>query len=270
MNDALRLQARPVSTLDLLWRCLVSIAAGACGVTSADTTGAVDGAGTDAASSADSTGAQNVAPGDGGHEAALSGDSAVPGNTSRDGASQDGASQDAARADTVSSDSGGPDSATQDAGIGDAAGTTIAMEVTFYGWADNSPPGNAIAYPANAGQPTIHNAAGGTGTYADPITFATAPTEFSPGTRLYVPFIEKYVVMEDSCSQCTTDWTNSRKYHIDLWMNSNGTESATALMNCEGSWTRTQTNVEINPPPTRVVTTPPLFDPATNTCRTSP
>jgi 3D (Asp-Asp-Asp) domain-containing protein len=158
----------------------------------------------------------------------------------------------------------------QDAGIGDAAGTTITMEVTFYGWADNSPPGNAIAYPANAGQPTIHNAAGGTGTYADPITFATAPTEFSPGARLYVPFIEKYVVMEDSCGQCTTDWTNSRKYHIDLWMNSNGTESANALMNCEGSWTRTQTNVEINPPPTRVVTTPPLFDPPTNMCRTSP
>jgi hypothetical protein len=111
------------------------------------------------------------------------------------------------------------------------------------------------------GSTTFHNAAGGTATYADPITFATAPTEFSPGVRLYVPFIEKYVVMGDSCGQCTTDWSSSRKYHIDLWMNSNGTESATALTNCEGSRTRTQTEVETNPPPTRTVITAPLFDP---------
>jgi 3D (Asp-Asp-Asp) domain-containing protein len=144
------------------------------------------------------------------------------------------------------------------------------MMVTFYGWADNSPPGNAIAYPMNAGHPTLHNGAGGIGTYADPITFATAPAEFPQGTRLYVPFIQKYVVMEDSCGQCTTDWTNSRKWHIDIWMNSNGTETTSSLISCENSWTRTQTDVELSPPPSRAVTTAPLFDPSTNTCRTTP
>ena len=183
---------------------------------------------------------------------------------------RDGGHQDAAMSDEAPHDSGGQDTTMPDVVVGDAAGTTIPMQVTFYGWADNSPPGNAIAYPANADPATVHDAAGGTGTYADPITFATAPAEFSPGTRLYVPFIEKYVVMEDSCGQCTTDWTGSRRYHIDLWMNSNGTESTSALTACEGSWTRGQTNVEVNPPPTRTVTTAPLFDPATNACRTTP
>ena len=65
---------------------------------------------------------------------------------------------------------------------------------------DNSPPGNAISYP------TIHSSAGGVGTYADPITFATDKKEYPPGTILYVPFIEKYVIMEDDCVQCDSDW----------------------------------------------------------------
>jgi 3D (Asp-Asp-Asp) domain-containing protein len=225
---------------------IAAIAAIACGSTSPEVTNDGDGAG----AGAEASGSMDSAKGP-------------------DGALGDGGGNDAAKEDGARGDSGAQDAATEDVVSGDAAGTTIAMEVTFYGWADNSPPGNAIAYPANAGQPTIHNVAGGTGTYADPITFATAPTEFSPGTRLYVPFIEKYVVMEDSCGQCTTDWM-SRAHHIDLWMNSNGTETASALMNCEGAWTRTQTNVETNPPATRTVTTAPLFDPATNTCRTSP
>jgi 3D (Asp-Asp-Asp) domain-containing protein len=202
-------------------------------------------------------------PSDADSAAQLASDSSDGGTLIFDGARPKEDSGDAASEDSASA-------ANPDASAGDAAAATIAMEVTFYGWADNSPPGNAIAYPANAGHPTVHNAAGGTGTYADPITFATAPAEFAQGVRLYVPFIEKYVVMEDSCGQCTTDWTNSRKYHIDLWMNSNGSESTSALVNCENSWTRSQTDVETNPPPTRTVTTAPLFDPATNTCRTSP
>jgi 3D (Asp-Asp-Asp) domain-containing protein len=145
----------------------------------------------------------------------------------------------------------------------------MSVYVTFYGWADNSPPGNAIAYPKSGGYATLHNGAGGTGTYANPITFATDRTEFAVGTILYVPFIQKYVVMEDSCGQCATDWT-THKWHIDLWMNSNGTESSASLITCEGQWTRSSTSVEIGPPPDRTVTARPLFDPATNLCRTSP
>jgi 3D (Asp-Asp-Asp) domain-containing protein len=142
--------------------------------------------------------------------------------------------------------------------------------VTFYGWADNSPPGGAIAYPMSDGHPTLHETAGGTGTYADPITFATDKAEFPVGTRLYVPFIEKYVMMEDDCVECDSDWTSAHKWHIDLWMNSDDSENPSALASCEDRWTRDSTSVEIDPPDGRTVTTTPLFTPATNTCRTTP
>jgi 3D (Asp-Asp-Asp) domain-containing protein len=153
---------------------------------------------------------------------------------------------------------------------GPQAGTTIALYVTFYGWADNSPPGAAIAYPKSGGFATLHDAAGGTGTLADPITFATDKAEFPPGTILYVPFIKKYVIMEDDCVECDADYSGSHKLHIDLWMNSNASEDKNALIQCEDAWTRTTTNVEASPPDNRAVTTAPLFDPSTNTCRTAP
>lgn len=48
----------------------------------------------------------------------------------------------------------------------------------------------------------------GKGTFDDPNTFATAardagsPAEFAPGTRIYVPEVRKYFVMEDQCYEC--------------------------------------------------------------------
>jgi hypothetical protein len=154
-------------------------------------------------------------------------------------------------------------------GSADAA-ALMSVYVTFYGWADNSPPGGAIAYPRSDGYSTVHDAAGGAGTYADPITFASDKSEFPVGTILYVPFIEKYVIMEDDCVECDSDWTSAHKWHIDVWMNSNGTESSSALASCEDRWTRDSTPVEMAPPPGRSVTTAPLFVPSTNTCRTTP
>lgn len=161
-----------------------------------------------------------------------------------------------------------PSDATADSSA--EAGESVSVYATFYGWADNSPPGGAIAYPKSDGNPTVHDTAGGSGTYADPITFATDKAELPVGTLLYVPFIEKYVVMEDDCVECDSDWTSAHKWHIDLWMNSNGTESSAALSSCEDRWTRTSTPVEVNPPAGRPVTPSPLFDPSTNTCRTTP
>jgi hypothetical protein len=45
--------------------------------------------------------------------------------------------------------------------------TTVQATITFYGWPDNSPPGNKIAHGI------IHKRAGGDGTYCNPTTFAT-------------------------------------------------------------------------------------------------
>jgi hypothetical protein len=175
---------------------------------------------------------------------------------------------------------GGSDaSSSHDAGVLDAAsasdasaeaGTTLSLYVTFYGWVDNSPPGNAIAYPKSDGYPTVHNGAGGTGTYADPITFATDKAEFAPGTRLYLPFAQKYAIMEDDCVECDSDWTSSQKRHIDVWMESNGSEMPSALLDCEDQWTMNAATVEVSPPEGRTVAAAPLFDPTTNVCRATP
>jgi hypothetical protein len=140
----------------------------------------------------------------------------------------------------------------------------LQVEFTLYGWPDNSPPGNAIAYP------TIHQRAGGTGTYADPITFATDRSEEAPGTIIYVPAFLKYAVMEDGCGSCSNDWASSMKYHFDLWLNSDASSDASKVVACEGHWTQNQTTVEINPPPDRIVDPTPLYDTSTNTCSTTP
>ena len=140
--------------------------------------------------------------------------------------------------------------------------TYITSYVTMYGWPDNSPPGPAIS------NPKVHKVAGGTGTYADPITFATDIREFAAGTILYVPFIEKYVSMEDTCTACTADW-GAGKHHIDIWMNSNAASTG-KLTSCQDAWTRDSIAIELHPPSTRPVTTAPLFDTATALCRTTP
>ena len=239
---------------------VVLLAASACGVAasacSSASPGTVISAGRDGAPSA-SDGADDGGPGTLG----------PTGGDASDSTPTDAGTPDAPSGSPPADSSAGDSSSTHS----DAAtGVSVTMEVTAYGWDDNSPPGNAIAYPANGGFPTLHDVASGTGTYADPITFATDMNEYPPGTILYVPFLEKYVIMEDDCTQCDSDWTSSMTRHIDVWMNSNGTESSSALFSCEDTWTRSATEVVTSPPSNLPVTTAPLFDPATNTCRTTP
>ncbi|KAJ4295091.1 hypothetical protein N0V90_007100 [Kalmusia sp. IMI 367209] len=82
---------------------------------------------------------------------------------------------------------------------------------TFYGYPDNDPPGPATAYDCGR-----NYKAGGIGTYADPLTFASAPGEFSECEIIYDPYLRKYLRFEDYCAQCTTDWNASpRINHID-------------------------------------------------------
>jgi len=185
----------------------------------------------------------------------------------------------AASGSSNGADASSPEASTTDAGTSDAApavdassdaGTPVSMYVTFYGWADNSPPGNAIAYPKGDGYPTVHAGAGGSGTYDDPITFATDEAELAPGTRVYLPFAQKYAMMEDDCVECDSDWASSHKRHIDVWMNSNGTEKTSSLLDCEDQWTMNATAVEVDPPAGITVSAGPLFDPSTNVCRATP
>jgi hypothetical protein len=125
------------------------------------------------------------------------------------------------------------------AASGNGGGRLQSTFVTSYGYNDNDD-GNGhfgtavIAYP-NA-QHAI--ATEGSGTFDDPVTFATDPREIAPQTIIYVPHVRKYFRMEDGCAECTTDW-NSGNWHIDLFMGpNNALQPEPALANCEDSVTR--------------------------------
>jgi hypothetical protein len=151
------------------------------------------------------------------------------------------------------------------------ASTTTDFLVTLYGWPDNSPPGNAIAYPADEGYPTIHNVASGTGTYSDPITYATDQAELPIGTIVYYPYLHRYFIMEDDCTECDEDWTGNGPdggpglHHIDLWINGQNGDSGDVI-NCEDALTQNSAPVIVDPPGNEPVDTTPLFDSATDTC----
>ncbi|PIG90281.1 hypothetical protein AARAC_006392 [Aspergillus arachidicola] len=102
---------------------------------------------------------------------------------------------------------------------------------TFYGFPDNDPPGCAIAYDCGRGL-----AAGGAGTFNDPLTFASAPGEFQICEIIYDPYLRKYLRMEDSCDSCNRDWAN-KVWHIDIWTGSSTVNGGNDQVNCENRLT---------------------------------
>lgn len=122
---------------------------------------------------------------------------------------------------------------------------TMSVNITSYGFNDNDDgEGNygtaAMAYPGLHDEPTE-----GSGTYDDPITFATDENEMAPGTRIYVPFLQKYFVMEDGCVECSDDAEKGIK-HVDLWMGPASSQPEPALDDCEASITKTA-DIIVNP-----------------------
>ena len=101
-------------------------------------------------------------------------------------------------------------------------GQTIQLkEVTFYGFPDNCPP---------SAQPHSN----GTGTFANPITFAGAPSAIKHGTLLYIPHYKKYFIMDDECEECEQDWKKDKTYHMDLWLGpTHMSQNYTRLVGCE-------------------------------------
>jgi hypothetical protein len=134
-----------------------------------------------------------------------------------------------------------------------AAPKTLHGLITLYGFPDNSPPGNGIAFPI------IHSGAGGKGSNADPITFATAPAEHKPGTRVYVTAFQKYFIMEDECVACDGDWANGHHRHIDLWTNSNAHSNFSKVIACEDTLTQSNGTFILNPATNLKVSSKPLY-----------
>ena len=138
-------------------------------------------------------------------------------------------------------------------GLSQSCSTVQNSQITFYGWPDNDPPSAQTAY--NCGNRNF--VAGGSGTYADPLTFASAPGEYSQCEIVYVPYLKKYARLEDYCAQCgeTTPlllsaWTggglmrvlavtdrSNGKSHIDIWTGSSTSSGGQAQINCEDALT---------------------------------
>jgi len=126
---------------------------------------------------------------------------------------------------------------------------TVTATITFYGWPDNSPPGNAIAHPV------IHQVASGDGTYCNPTTFATERsnnTTIPYGTKIYVPFLKQYFVREDLCAASGppvgSGYNGCYKLWFDLWIGGDGKSNTHAVVRCERALTpNSKVNVILDP-----------------------
>ena len=152
--------------------------------------------------------------------------------------------------------------------------------MTFYGYFDNSPPGTAIAHPV------IHSGAGGVGTFDDPITFAVAPevqNKVPAGTRIYIPSLQKYFIMEDDCTSsgpggapvqgegCDGELENGVN-EFDLWIDGDPHKNAldnpgsgsgnndNNMTNCEDTLTASKVKVIMNATDGQAVNTKPLLN----------
>lgn len=106
---------------------------------------------------------------------------------------------------------------------------------TFYGWPDNDPAGASTAYSCDSSRPYI---AGGTGTFADPLTFASAPGEFDECEIIYDPYTRKYLRFEDYCAQCNEDWADGTgSWHVDIWTGGSTEGDGDVQVQCEDALT---------------------------------
>lgn len=143
--------------------------------------------------------------------------------------------------------------------------TRFIAYTTGYGWPDNTPAGNAIS------NPVLHSGAGGTGTYADPITLAVGHSitngkdtlDYPAGTRFYIPNLRKYFIVEDTCGDGNTPQNGpchtgfSGHVWIDLWVG--GTSAAkSATLACEDTITDLHL-VIVNPAATYAVVSGPVY-----------
>jgi hypothetical protein len=130
------------------------------------------------------------------------------------------------------------------------------VKVTFYGYPDNSPVGPDIrcaldsredctGCASNSSHTTTAEecgprgeTAGGTGTYDDPITMASAATWFCYQEIIYLPYLQKYLRYEDYCADCTADAAVGI-LHIDIWTGSTTVNGGAIQDKCEKMLTPT-------------------------------
>lgn len=135
----------------------------------------------------------------------------------------------------------------------------VTAYITGYDIYDNTPPGSPVI-----SNPVIHQVAGGTGTYQDPITVAVGHSiingqdilDWPAATRFYIPNLRRYFIVEDTCGDGPTPQNGpchnlstadpGAQTWLDVW--ADGTQmSSSAATNCEDNITHNQLVIK-NPP----------------------
>jgi hypothetical protein len=139
--------------------------------------------------------------------------------------------------------------------------------LTAYTYWDNTPPGSA-----DISNPIIHQKAGGTGTFSDPITLAVGHSyatgkdvlDYQAGTKFYIPYLKKYFIVEDTCGDgnhpengpCHSGYQGNP--WLDMWIDgANGTRSVTNT--CAEDITEIHTVIQ-NPASNYAVVVGPVFN----------
>ncbi len=140
--------------------------------------------------------------------------------------------------------------------------------MTGYAFYDNTPSGDEIS------DPVVHARAGGTGTYRDPITVAVGHAivggqdklDYPRGTRVYVPNVRRYFVVEDTCGDgpqpqngpCHAGRPRGTTVWIDLWVD--GRDSTPpSVDSCMAAITRGPGTIVFNPRSNYAVSRGPLI-----------
>lgn len=124
-----------------------------------------------------------------------------------------------------------------------SASYQVFVYVTFYGFDDNDN-GDPLQRGTDViSNPTIHKGATeDLGTFDHPGTMAADKRFLPPGTKIYVPALKRYYIMEDTCTECTRDW-EKKKLRIDLYLDGRGKK----LADCENALTMERAKIIIDP-----------------------
>jgi hypothetical protein len=141
---------------------------------------------------------------------------------------------------------------------------SITAYITGYDVYDNTPPGSPTI-----SNPVLHHVAGGTGTYADPITVAVGHSiingrdilDWPQATRFYIPNLRRYFIVEDTCGDGPTPQNGpchnlstadpGAQTWLDVWVDGSKMSNS-AANNCESNITHNQLVIE-NPAPNYAV-----------------
>jgi hypothetical protein len=113
---------------------------------------------------------------------------------------------------------------------------TVQAYMTGYSVFDNTPPGSP-----DISHPILHQTAGGTGTFDDPITVAVGHSfidgqdvmDWPAGTKFYGPNLRRYLIAEDTCGDgstpqngpCHVGFPSPATTWLDIWIDGEGGSS---------------------------------------------